>query len=1105
MKAQPNIEAAKKCISESFALIEKARTFARGGNTVVKETEANVKESNIRDSFCSWLRIIFPDSPWWVEDHIKRGEANSAYSVSGKTKRGFVDNLVGLTAIEYESDLENKAKFNEGFSQVCNYCASLINEGHDKDLVIGVLSDTVNWYAYRINEIDEDIPAGQLGGENLILEEIESVKLNNADDLNAKRLIGFLESYLGRMGSRPLSAWTIAYDLGLESPFGKKHLYAVSKLVEDSFNENLKYSKLIESLWCNFVSYLRDNNSTSAFDRNTYADELYVLTLAKLICANVLERRALLSDDVQLKAILNGEYFKDKGLQNLVEYDYFGWLNESPYVECVIPIAREIQEDLQAYNFSYLPSEDIFGHFMSQLAINTKRILLGQECTPSWLAANIVKKVFEELPEDTIPRLVDMCCGSGAMIVEAIKLAKARLGKNGISVEKNKISLLTSTITGFDIDPLAVMLSKINWVLASIDWLELFDGTYPISIPVYHADSLFATMPLSHSVKDEEEQLFYKLHIAERIVELPRFLVTPKYQALFDSLLENGYNVAMATAVQTPFELSESMLQTTINTAYSIAGITVDKEKHEQIKNFLRDLIVTIDTLQRDGRNGIWAFILKNSYRPALVAGQFNGLVSNPPWLALSKIADNPYKIDLQHLAERYGIKPKGPSHLHIELATTFLLQAIDRYLQDDAIIGCILPETVLNGHHHNQFRLGAYKSTEMPVSLTINEIWRVKKGTFKNEAIILFGRKSDINISVDGFPGKIVDENGLKDIKFKIIHSGSRIAWTDNPEIAAGRVTLFEPAPFKEGADIMPRTLLYHDMEYIKGTRGEILWRLKPIDKVISGLAFLINDAKKFQDFRITSRTISDKFVFDILTSKLLTPFAIQAPVKAILPIKKSDEGRWCPVDDVELAAHGSAKRIFDEILNTFGNGKTTRDLFEALDSNRRKLTQQIIGNMGYIVFTGAGGKLVCSAYAPVGSFNTQKLIIDQTLYWAIVESEEEAIYLTGLFNSEAVTLIIQDFQPKGAFGARHVHSLAHGVTPPYDPTQVLHQEVVKATKKLMEDIEKLKTNDAEMKELLNPNVNLQIRRRKIRSKLAQLPSYKDYKIACENLYGIL
>jgi hypothetical protein len=51
--------------------------------------------------------------------------------------------------------------------------------------------------------------------------------------------------------------------------------------------------------------------------------------------------------------------------------------------------------------------------------------------------------------------------------------------------------------------------------------------------------------------------------------------------------------------------------------------------------------------LARANRNGIWAFILRNTYRPGLLVGQFNGLVSHPPWLAMSQLADNPYEVQL--------------------------------------------------------------------------------------------------------------------------------------------------------------------------------------------------------------------------------------------------------------------------------------------------------------------------------------------------------------------------------------------------------------------------------------------------------------------------
>jgi hypothetical protein len=36
-----------------------------------------------------------------------------------------------------------------------------------------------------------------------------------------------------------------------------------------------------------------------------------------------------------------------------------------------------------------------------------------------------------------------------------------------------------------------------------------------------------------------------------------------------------------------------------------------------------------------NARTAGWAFILRNIYRPGLLSGQFNGLVSNPPWLGV--------------------------------------------------------------------------------------------------------------------------------------------------------------------------------------------------------------------------------------------------------------------------------------------------------------------------------------------------------------------------------------------------------------------------------------------------------------------------------------
>src|SRR5699024_4547874 len=144
------------------------------------------------------------------------------------------------------------------------------------------------------------------------------------------------------------------------------------------------------------------------------------------------------------------------------------------------------------------------------------------------LADNMVKTLFEGLSHDELPQFIDMCCGSGVMIVETLKHTKYRI--NNIFPQKNKaekMTLLTNSITGFDIDPLAVMLSKISWIITAQDWLREIEGT-KVTIPVYHADSLFAVTPLKNTEYDTHDiSDYYNLEIGEEIVQLPSFILTP--------------------------------------------------------------------------------------------------------------------------------------------------------------------------------------------------------------------------------------------------------------------------------------------------------------------------------------------------------------------------------------------------------------------------------------------------------------------------------------------------------------------------------------------------------------------------------------------------
>ena len=714
----------------------------------------------------------------------------------------------------------------------------------------------------------------------------------------------------------------------------------------------------------------------------------------------------------------------------------------------------------------------------------------------------IVEHVVSKLPEGEDPQLVDMSCGSGAMIVEAVHLAKKRLDETRPADDREtKLQLLTQAITGFDIDPLPVLLSKVAWVLAAGDWLHPY-GTYPITIPIYHADSLFAITPLSQQIEDEQGQAFYKLRIDRTDLRLPGFLISAEFQGTFDALLDFAYNVALVSG-QKKVQVEDSLLDEALSSALATSSLTIEKEQHDAARWFLRELTIEVNRLNLSGRNGIWVFLLRNSYRPGLVAGQFNGLVSNPPWLALSKIADNPYSAVLKRRAELFGIKPEGPSFLHVELATIFLLHAVDRYLRDGAAVGCITPDSVLNGAHQNPFRKAAYLTASKAVIFALEEIWRVEKGTFKNEAIVLFGRKQKAKRNEPNpIPGALADRTGLTPTNFYRSSQGKRTAWSEK-NVGAVATAQRGPANFRQGADIMPRTLFFHETAAAPTVGGKAQWQVRPIDIASSPLAFAIQEAKKYESFRLTARVLPDDLLFDVLISNLLTPFDIAPPLKALLPIRKNSTATWEMLDSASIAAKGSAAvSAFREMSGAIGENATIQELWELINT-RNKLVQQVIGPGGFLVFTGTSGALVCSAYSSSEFYNLNKLIIDQTLNWAKVATEEQAIFLSGLFNSEAINEKISTFQPEGAFGKRHIHSLPFAITPPYNSEDPIHRDVVEQTRRLLAEYEQRKADDEKLSAMLDPNRGALARRRKvIKTVIKELSSYNGYAEACRILY---
>lgn len=1060
--------------------IKHAREMIRRCRTL---RDAGKVEAVLRSELLSSLRLVFPseEDKAWINYYV---EGSEALTKIGSAAR-FIDNLVGSTTIEYEADLRVSAKRDTGFGQVREHAAGLIAAGTPVSRVRGILSDTVQWHAYDV-ELTPGVDPKTCTPEDITLIEKESLDLAGDDDDWALRLIHFVRKHMAREQSRPLRADLLAFDLGLESGAWTRSAPPLEKLVENGRQSDPSVT-LATDLWSQFIDHLE--GVPGGFRASAYVDEAYVGLLARLISANVLQGHAISSDDAQLKDILSGEHFSAHyDLENMVEQDYFGWLVRPSYIDALVPVARSLQRDLYAYDFSQIDEEDLFGRLMAQLARRSQRKLLGQEWTPAWLARLLAERCFDGLSKSEPPRIVDMCCGSGSIIAEVLKAARTRL-------KLSDIASLRDVATGFDIDPLAVALAKTTWVVTLVDEIKATHGS--ITIPIFHADSLFAVTPVSTAVPLLGEDQAIDVSLDGAKVTLPHALVRPEYGELFDRIIAWAYDEALdAKAKGSTAHLTKELAAGFLKGAAKAAGVVLPTELEAALNESIFALARRMAGLAAANRNGIWAFILRNTYRPGLLSGQFNGLVSNPPWLAMSGLADNPYRDVLTNRARLYGIRPTGQSFLHLELGTMHLLHAVDRYLKTGASIACLVPGSIFNGHHHEPLRQRGYLKSKRPVALKIDEVWQVAPGTFKYPGAAIIGRKCAAVGDIEGqlIAGFVATSAGLEAVDFSVRGIGeSRSAWVlekGGIPAAVGGDAAVPP----QGADLMPRTAVCVEIEDKAGAE----WKVDT-PRTGSKWSFTVKAAKELKDGRFRGRA-APMFVHAIAQSENLLPFLLGADRAPIaIPATRDADGTWQIYDESAIRGMGfveTARRFarINASLRNVGKGKS---LQERIDE-RRKLTRQIIGDEGVVVLSGAGGKDVCAAAIPVA--DARELAIDQTLYWRVFADEDEAYFQVGMLNSHAMTEAISPFNPKGDFGERHIHTLPYRLMPPFDPANEDHIRIAALAREVADAAAAIANAD---EYLSDSSRALPARRRKMRSALLKNAAFGELETLCAAALG--
>ena len=646
------------------------------------------------------------------------------------------------------------------------------------------------------------------------------------------------------------------------------------------------------------------------------------------------------------------------------------------------------------------------------------------------------------------------------------------------------IEALRDVATGFDIDPLAVSLAKTTWVITLA--AEIREAGTPVDIPIYHADSLFSVTPLSPALPLFGDDEAISISLDGVTVTLPHELIQAAHRDLFERIVDWAYDEAcQAQEAGSVPHLPTQHVAEFVGGAAAASGVPLSGQLRAAVVPAAQALANRMAELAVDGRNGIWAFILRNTYRPGLLTGQFNALVSNPPWLAMSRLANNPYQEALARRASLYAIRPTGSSFLHLELATTHLLHAVDRYLKPGASVTCLVPGTVFNGDHHEPLRQKAYLRGNRPVALEVAEVWQVASGTFKYPGAAIVGHKQSPVVEIETQPTAFLAQpSGLQaaDFSVRTINS-TRTAWVlerGGTPVGGGGM---EKIP-QQGADLMPRTAVCIEVLNDVGPEHRV-------DTPSEGSPwwFAVKNAKKMQADHFPGH-VAPSFIYRMAQSNNLLPFHLgtQRPYVAI-PVQRDHGGVLRVRDNAAIRQMGltqTARRF--HAINTRVAQATRRNTLQELIDERGKLTRQVFGAGGHLIVVGAGGKHICAACLP--RFGARDLVIDQTLYWKVIVRREEAWFYVAMLNSQAMTEAILPFNPRGGFGERHVHALPYRLMPAFDLANEDHVLIAE----LGADIAVVAQSIVEADGYLNdPNRLLSLRRTRLRQRLAEISEMKE------------
>lgn len=607
----------------------------------------------------------------------------------------------------------------------------------------------------------------------------------------------------------------------------------------------------------------------------------------------------------------------------------------------------------------------------------------GEYYTPDWLAEFICNRVLDEawlegavdaahktLSDPEARRLegagvLDPACGSGTFLFHAARRIAQYAGEKGLANEECS-AIAVRLVHGTDVHPVAV---------------EMAQATLLTALPTKPQDSQLM-------VRQGDSLLLRYWRQDQLDGEKALNIITPgRNQFKIPSkLLDSDYFESVISDVVSYATVGAGKKRAPGFSRKKWAGVLSASLVKE-----IKEMAVKLRTVFHAEGNSVWEWYLRNLTHPLLLhRHKVDRIVTNPPWVSsavTASPADRESADMVREIKREYGLRKGGlgAGASEFNLAAVFTVHTRNLYLTDKSVCGFVLPDSSLKSSGWKQFADPQQHRWSETHSLK-----GVKNPPFSGAAA---------SVWIHDFR-----KRKRKHYEWRMKKGAEKVVVTEGWESAAKKVRIAPPVPLPSGES--PYDEYFRNGAKMNPTRFVVVRAVKSHPGGMVAVEGRIGrrDKAPWTEYPRTAKTVEAAALLPCITPDSLQPFRMAGEQLYLLgPFGKNPANGFLREENAVSICHNAGEwklvgrrfaRVWAE-LDNFYRKERKRSLAELLDYSGNLSAQSVPDDRAprTKIAYNKSGQHVCAA-------RTGYLCGD-TIYWAELANEKEALYLIAVLNS--------------------------------------------------------------------------------------------------------